>query len=653
MKLRISVGIFMSNPSRLILWQIVLVPVFALVGCMAALDYDVSLWRGAIIGGLAGACFGMVFGTHWKHEIWNWLFERSRALVPNAQPVLADPRFPDRSMTGWEKTAGLLLLLAMPLLMTVLIPDWLYPSAGGIDSWIYLGFFRNYPLYQGTVFPETYYGSRLSWVLPGWCVHQLLPTLLANHVLHLGVYFLAIFSLYDCLCRTVSQRAALVASLALACHPPFLIATGWDYTDGAGIAYYLLTWSLLTRAAGSAWSAGWLCCAGASAAALVYTNITWVILCPPFLVGYPLLRARLRGARILPAVTGQTLFMLAGVLFLSVLLGRLNNLAGGQYYFYGPSYRYATGWGNTPNRWAQPVQNWLGEAYWLIWPTVLALGSAVWLAASWGRRLPGFCEAAGWWPTNHLYALLVMMLIHLRGLPMLQFRWYASYLIGASMLAFGTLLHPALESLPRRTYWTGLVLAMVLSMALLFPSVPRALMLVLLAGSVSVLVLSLCIQGRCALAACLVLICTATHCLPISVDDNGSFARITSAADFIDRLSEESHLDYIHGARPRFWYDTHEKPADEYLSLSSIWLAGFSLINDQFPSSEILKDDLPRPGDLIVIPSQQDRIVEKAEVALREHGLEVRRIASQDIGNGEEGYTVTILAVTSRPDPSP
>ena len=53
---------------------------------------------------------------------------------------------------------AILVLLGLPVLLALRGGAWFSNGWGQIDSWIYTGFFRSLRLYQGTLFPETYYG---------------------------------------------------------------------------------------------------------------------------------------------------------------------------------------------------------------------------------------------------------------------------------------------------------------------------------------------------------------------------------------------------------------------------------------------------------------------------------------------------------------
>ncbi len=141
------------------------------------------------------------------------------------------------------------LILILPILVLARNTSYIYTSAGSIDPWVYYGFMKHLGAFKGSLFPGTYYGSRLSWILPGALIHAALPPVPATYVLHLGVFFTAVFSLYWLLKEAFDRRIAILSAICLALYPYFWGAIGWDYVDGAGIAYYLLTMALVFAAA--------------------------------------------------------------------------------------------------------------------------------------------------------------------------------------------------------------------------------------------------------------------------------------------------------------------------------------------------------------------------------------------------------------------
>ena len=197
------------------------------------------------------------------------------ALKPEAGPLPGPPGAV--SVRLWPYIVAVLLLPALVLWRQ---DNALYTGAGYLDPWFYLGFFRNLANFKGSVFPFTYYGSRLSWILPGALIHTLFPPLAANCILHLAVQSVATVSLFTTLRIAAGARRAFLATMAFSVNPWLWNATGWDYVDGVGVAYCLLTMALLTSAAVQPVKRWTLLAAGMALAALVYSNLFWVALAP-------------------------------------------------------------------------------------------------------------------------------------------------------------------------------------------------------------------------------------------------------------------------------------------------------------------------------------------------------------------------------------
>jgi hypothetical protein len=145
-----------------------------------------------------------------------------------------------------------LAILLLPVLVLWRHDDPLYTPLWQTDPWFYLGYFKSLVNFKRDLFPNYYYGSRLTWILPGYVLHKLLPALGANAILHLGVHSIAALSMFTMLRRTIGLRSAYLTAMIFSFHPWFWAATGWDHVNGGAIAYYLLAAALVTRAAAQA-----------------------------------------------------------------------------------------------------------------------------------------------------------------------------------------------------------------------------------------------------------------------------------------------------------------------------------------------------------------------------------------------------------------
>ena len=560
-----------------------------------------------------------------------------------------------------ELAVALLVLTAVPAVLTCIDPGWLFPPPT-IDSWVYLGFFRHFPEYQAETFPGTYYGSRLSWVLPGYCAHKFLPPVAANCVLHLSVYLLSVLSLFEALRHTASARAALVAALIFAGHAPFLEAVGWDYVDGVGTAYHLLAWAALVRAARSTRPRPWLFAAGVGAAAALYTNLTWLPLLALYLPGYAVLHRRWHGPTLLSDIETQMVHMVCGAAILTAALGWANHRAGGSLLFYLPSVEYALSTAGKENPWEIPVATWLPGAYWLIWPTCAALGSAVYLAHRRLRVAPD-APASAWWPVNFLVAALLFLAVTVRRQPLLQFSYYSSYLLGPLMLACGTLLAAPLARLSRRSFGSavGIVIG---GAALGATGVAHASLAVpLTCALVGFVGLGLQPLNRWGLLGCLALLAAGSALLPPSGAGSYTglvykspapplrtraafYSRVIAASQYVDEITRTRRTE-VGRKNVWFWYDATEPLGAQHMSLVSLWLWGYSMINDQFPTWNQPPGRLAS-GDLVVVPSQRADVIARALESGQGPDFALRFLDARTVGEGESQIILAVFVLEPR-----
>src|SRR4051794_23944621 len=105
-------------------------------------------------------------------------------------------------------------LLALPFVVLLVNDSWTFlQPISTIDPWVYTGYFFN--LHQHlNVFPNTYYGSRLPWLLLGNAVHSVFAPATATIVLRLLLYYGGTVSLYVIVRALWHNRtAALVATV--------------------------------------------------------------------------------------------------------------------------------------------------------------------------------------------------------------------------------------------------------------------------------------------------------------------------------------------------------------------------------------------------------------------------------------------------------
>src|SRR5450755_2517349 len=89
----------------------------------------------------------------------------------------------------WLLDAALLSGLTVLIgLVYWLVDAPLYNPSGSIDPWLYTALFTNFG-FTYHHFADTYYASRLPWVVPNLLVHDVFPWRVAYFVVH-GAFFL-------------------------------------------------------------------------------------------------------------------------------------------------------------------------------------------------------------------------------------------------------------------------------------------------------------------------------------------------------------------------------------------------------------------------------------------------------------------------------
>ena len=265
----------------------------------------------------------------------------------------------------------LFLLAMLPLVLLALNPIWIYSRLYN-DPWLYFGHMQNFAGLS-RAFGDLYPAGRLTILFPGVLAYQLFPAVLANHVLHLGLYYLALGSLYYVVTQTVGRRAGFVVSLLCGCHFFFLEAVGWDYADGFIVAYFLAALACVTKGMNAESSRGWLSLAGVMACAMVVANLTAVVLVP-LLVAFFVVQNR--GRQRVSVVASAGCFA-GGGLALLVVLGVVNWMINGRFWFLASQFEFArTATAEATNKFQSDLRTWISGAYWLLFPALATVGAA-------------------------------------------------------------------------------------------------------------------------------------------------------------------------------------------------------------------------------------------------------------------------------------
>ena len=540
------------------------------------------------------------------------------------------------------------LIALLPALILPWNRGYIYTPAGYLDPWIYYGYMRHLGAMKA-LFPNTYYGSRLSWILPGALVRSVLPSVPANYVLHLAVFFTAVFSLYWILKQALDARVAVLSAICMAVYPYFWSAVGGDYVDGAGIAYYLLTMALVFSAARQPRRYIPLIAAGAAYAGVIYSNLVWVAFSPAFF-GFYLWSLAETGARNIWKATFRFIVWFGlGWAAVSAALGAANQVLEGNFWFYAPSLRFARSMAGIKNPWKADSYAWLVDGYWLILPGLGCLAAVVVCARFWrcGRG-----DLRLFFALNMFYSAGVLIYMEARGNPVLQYMYYASYMIPSTILVFGPVLFAGVSALRESSFRLLLGAAVGISLcSWAFSKHPAiaaftsAHQKALLVAGIGIVVAGIAL-ARFSRAALLGLTGLALICIVPLV----SFRGVTNAAEEYRRIAAGMEaIEQVRDGQPlKFWFDSNDTYLKEFNSLNSCYLWAYSRINFQFPFLE--KTAAFENGTLIVVPSSKPDVTAEAAAAFSGRTSVAIPAGRTRIESGGRGYWLHLFRIG--PDPS-
>ncbi len=504
-------------------------------------------------------------------------------------------------------------MLLLPLLVLWRDDRPLYSPPYHADPWFYLGYMLNLVEYKRDLFHGLYYGGRLSWILAGFAAHSVFPPVAANAVLHLAVQSTAVFSFFAILRRTIGERTAFLAAMMFSVQPWLWAATGWNYPDGAGIAFFLLAMALAARA-GQTGGRVALVGAGMAVGAMVSSHLFLATVAPLVPLFYLAMSWRRAPARRL--VASFALWAGAGFAAVMIALGAVNYALDGNPWFFASSIAQGRSLARD-FRFTRGI--WIGDRLspWL-WPSVVGLVAAVFALLSRGR------DAA---PSRRLFAALLLLTLayfgylQLRGMTVLAIYPYASYLLPLVFLTVGSTLMPAVETMRRKNF--AILCAAAAAVFASTWAAPQRLREYPPAGAMTALgVATVAALGAAFLAR-------GRSAGPIlAVAGLSGFTAIglhhTSNLDYVDVHGHRAQFERIvrvrerieaarQGRTVRFWYDRREPNFHEYYAMNGVYMAEFSRVGQEFPE----KCGGPvEPGALIVVPTDKAGAAELASAAL-------------------------------------
>jgi hypothetical protein len=593
-----------------------------------------------------------------------------KAIAPQARDQIVLGREFEHGDSLNDRWLHALYLMAIPWVELLVNPNlFIIPSAPNayIDPWLYTGYFLSLPDYL-LRFPGTYYGSRLSWLVPGYVAHKVFSPLVANYVLHIGFFYVLLAATYALVRSGVNRHAAILVTIVLAWSPVILGALGWDYVDGAGIVFIvvaMLCFEKAVQAGRRRWA--WSVAAGVPMGCMASSNAFLMALWPVFGL-FVLLRvgsARWRDVVRIVVMAG------VGIGLALLLLAFIDTRLGGPWLFLAPQLNFGRTLVASPNPWKLPSYSWLWRATWLVLPVVAAVGALVSCLKP-APSQPSFGRAM---QVVLLAAVALWVVVQTVGTPVLQIEYYSSYLAPLALIAlplqdgepgaglsrraivvlelatfvlfalvdwqivpalpgFWTRAQPWLE--PRLTAW--LWGSLTIDRETAFATLVGA-----GAGLAAVVSLRAIDSARLRwiiFALGLAVMCVAgPACLPSAKLESGSafFEETVAAHRFISQ--------HIGGRELRFWYKCPPGTKTPMRSISSTYLWGPVLLNynEEMPvlSREQAKQLGPQTRLVLLAPTVQE--TEAARAPLRTFGLDYHLVTQREFGSGDMSLAVVIV----------
>jgi len=512
------------------------------------------------------------------------------------------------------------VMLALPMLLTAAIPDWMYTQTDAIDPWVYHGFFRHLVAYTTTMFPQTYYGSRLGWIVPGYVAYHLFSPAVANAILHLTYYGLAVCSLYWIVRSTAGTVNALFATFAFGLYLPVIRAFGSDYVDGPVIAYALLAAALGMHGVND--ERRWATLAsGMAIGAMLNSNVGAALLLPSVLVLLAPRPGRLEGWK--PLVVQAGLWGI-GIALCTTVLAVISATIGGQWDFFLTSFRWMRGQGLT-KLWDVTGISWLAASPWVLLPmsTLMATGLVL--------IVPGRRDHVTF---NHLRAFaslgVSIAAFAVRDLvgPGLLLYWpfYASWLVPWTFIAIGAIFDSGFGPASARPTTELVVLplsvcAIVFSLA--WPERAQLPLPVLAGFGVTVALLAVAAfarpaaLGRLFVATALVFLHGWLSATPYYYD------RTMDRADGFDVIDRGVRIieRYVTVDRPRFLLAPPRKLGHYVQGLTSVYLWGYTIAADRFPSVTAKQAAEISPGLMVIVIAEDENAAAEFDNVFARYGF--------------------------------
>jgi hypothetical protein len=556
---------------------------------------------------------------------------------------------------------SLVLIACLPAMLAILNDYWPFTSTQSafIDPWLYPSYFLHLKA-QLLAFPAGYYGDRMSDTLPGWALYHLFGPWIGNFMFKLLAIYTAAFTVYFLLHHLFGKRVAVVCGLLIGGQPYFLMAFGWDYPDGIGITYCLLSLFFVFRAARAESYRLPLFLAGVFFNCLITSQFTWVNLAWIIPLGYFLAN---RNERDHPLPTSLLVFS-SGFLSTFILFCAIHYGLNGDWFYLANTLQYTFHVFGATQEVNWPVSSWITRATWLAHYNGLFL-PGVWLllhrSASSRERICLLLFATSY---------VVVWAWQLARFPFAMLWYYSSLLFPAYILGLAAVLHRPLMALGQKEY--RLILAVcflggiiLYSLASFWQRLGTAAMpygqyyvgftasLICLLITVPICVskirglwpMIVFVLGLLILYAGMLTFPAMKGWFAGEEPNNRQGFRIVLAADaWVNRLKNDRKL--------LWWSDAREPRQGIIYGITSLYLWGYTMLNEQFP--ELTSKDLQRLSDdsTVLVLSWKPIAMDEARAAFACHGLAIASENTTSVSKGSVSLQLGLFHIVQlRPHP--
>jgi hypothetical protein len=553
-----------------------------------------------------------------------------------------------RCLRSPASTAGhWVALLALPMLLTAAIPDWIYSQTDAIDPWVYHGFFRHLEAYATTMFPRTYYGSRLGWIVPGYVAYHLFSPVVANAILHLTYYGTAVCSLYWIARSTAGTANAIFTTFAFGLYLPVIRAFGSDYVDGPVIAYALLAAALGMH--GVNHERRWATLvSGMAIGAMLNSNVGAVALLPPVLV---LLAPRPGSVKRWKPLVVQAGLWGMGIALCTTVLSAISIAIGGEWDFFLTSFRWMQGQILT-KLWDVTGVSWVAASPWVLLPISTLMATVIVLIFPRRRVHLTFHQLRAF---ASLGVCIAAFAVRDFVGPGSLFYWpfYTSWLAPWSFIAIGAIHDPGTGPASARPTTELVVLplsvcAIVFSLA--WPERVQLPLPVLAGFGVTVALLAVAAFARAAVlsrlfvATALVFLhgwLSATPYYGRKMDRAEGFHAIDRGVRIIER--------YVTVDRPRFLLAAPRKLGRYVEGLTSVYLHGFTIAADRFPSVTPKQAAEISSGLIVIVIAEDENAAAEFDNVFAPYGLRGEVKGTERLDTGQGPLFMTFLEAKTLP----